>query len=108
MKKYIDPDGDIVEAFLFVDKEELPKGFIRKTVTERQVSVDDKGLPQIDEVEVERVFIPTKDQTGDYSIEGRYSSIGSGNWVLKHSNGEISICSPKVFEQQYTEHEEAK
>ena len=81
---------------------ELPKGVFLKKVEDVTLTVDETGNRVEEKTEVEKAFVATKDPHGDYNIEGAYSSVADGCYILTDTEtGAISIVHPSVFEKEF-------
>lgn len=87
--KFRDIEGAVVEAVQFADPANPPQGIFSKEVLE-------------DGRKVTKAFIATKDKDGDANIDGAFSSIAVGIWIVTHADGRVSLCHPNVFPAQFT------
>lgn len=101
MGKYLDSKGREVEAYQF-DASKPNKDVTKRRVKEVARTFDElTGKPEVEENEVEKFFIATKDERGDMSIKEPEASIADGMWVVTDQDGVTSICHPKIFTKQY-------
>lgn len=85
----VDPEFTAVQ---YIEGKELPKGVFLKEVND---GTDEE--PNI----VTKAFIATKDTDGDGNVDGAFSSVGNGCYILTAEDGSVSIVHPTVFEAQF-------
>lgn len=97
MSLYKNKAGEVFEVVQYIKGKPLPKGVFLKEVDEHKGMAGEK--PEI----VEKAFLKTKDPEGDWNVEGAFSSVADGMFILTHENGVVSICHPVVFAKEYEE-----